>query len=149
MFALWMFDSKGGSKDYRCKSDMLPIWVMDFGFCGKSFRKVTWQLFARGDVSFSLFLCCYFQVCQPQPSQLYSAGTTGAGGHSQSWANREFVEGSRRCWVVRYPPAQGARGEKNHKNEVHGSEKQQGNAQIYPFRHRKIVQLNSCWVHMG
>lgn len=146
MFALWMFVSKGGSEDSRCKSDMLVILVM--GFVGKV-RRVTWQLFARGDVSFSLFLCCYFQVCQPQPSQLYSAGTTGSDGDRQSWANREFVESSRRCCVVWYPSSQRARSEKNHKNEVHGSEKRLGNAQIYPFRHRKIVQLNSCWVHMG
>lgn len=101
----------------------------EFGGCGG------WH--DRREVPYSLPLCCYFQVCQPQPSQLYAAGTTGAGRHSQPWANREFMEGLRRCWVVWYPSAQGARGEKNHKNEVLGSEKQKENAQLYPFLHKK------------
>lgn len=75
---------------------------------------------------------CYFQVCQPQPSQFCATGTTGAGRHGQPGANRELVEGPRRHWVVWYPSAQRARGERKPQKWSAWVRKATGKAQVYP-----------------
>lgn len=125
-FSVWMMQTFKGSRSNT-------IWHV--GYMSDLWVSVK-EVHMTGEELHCLSLCCHSQVCQPQPSQLDAAWTTGAGRNSQPWADREFMEGSRGCWVAWYSNAQGARGEKTTKMNCLGQNCKRKRLHFIPFHTR-------------